>query len=132
MRISALTYVPRLGRRPVGVIGRFRVSVSIDGRHFRQVAHGRWRNVTAAKTVRFTLTSARYVRLTALSHAGGSSKAPYAAHAIKLLGKPSPSVIAPKPPGGLAEPAEHALQGASTYPPTRRWSAAGARRSGCR
>jgi galactose oxidase len=104
MRISGLTYVPRSGRRPVGVIGRFRVSVSMDGRHFRRVAHGRWRDVTAAKTVGFTVTSARYVRLTALSHAGGSSRAAYAVHAIKLLGKPSPSVIASKPPGTLTNP----------------------------
>ena len=104
MRISGLTYVPRLGRRPVGVIGGFRVSVSTDGRHFRQVAHGRWRNVTGAKTVGFAVATARYARLTALSHAGGSSKAAYEVHAIKLLGKPSATVIASKPPGSLTNP----------------------------
>ena len=63
--VSGLTYVPR---RPLGEIGRFRVTLSRDGRRFgRTVAYGRWQANATDKKVAWMPRVVRAVRLTVLS-----------------------------------------------------------------
>ncbi|WP_211357079.1 discoidin domain-containing protein [Nocardioides rubriscoriae] len=71
-RISGLTYLPRQDVSPDGTMGRYRVQVSDDGRSWSPpVASGTWADDRLVKTVRFAPVAARYVRLVALSEAGG-------------------------------------------------------------
>ncbi len=63
--VTGITYVPRAG---LGEIGRFRVSVSGDGRHFGSpVAYGRWQDNPTTKEVGWTPRLVRAVRVTVLS-----------------------------------------------------------------
>jgi galactose oxidase len=85
--VSGVVYEPRQGARPAGAIGRFEVSISLDGVHFgAPVATGTWADNTAAKTVGIFPEKARFVRLTALSDAAGGSVV--SAAAISLEGAP--------------------------------------------
>jgi len=63
--VSGLTYVPH-GHS--GVIGRFAITVSSDGRHFgRPVAYGRWQANANVKRVGWVPRDIRAVRVTMLS-----------------------------------------------------------------
>ena len=69
--VSGLSYLPRtVTSGSNGRIGSYTISKSTDGTTFTQVASGSWTDDANAKTVQFTVTSARYFRLTALSEAG--------------------------------------------------------------
>jgi alpha-L-fucosidase len=78
--IDTLTYLPRQDTATPwsfdtfvtdGNITAYRVSVSVDGEHFREVAHGDWPADHTPKRARFHPAHARYVRLEALAAAGG-------------------------------------------------------------
>lgn len=68
---TGLSYTPRQDASMNGTIGRFRVEVGWDGRSWTEVATGTWADDRATKTVTFPSRDARYVRLTALTEAGG-------------------------------------------------------------
>jgi alpha-L-fucosidase len=80
--IDTLTYLPRQDTETAWSFDRFvtegnitgyRVAVSVDGASFRQVARGSWAADHTLKRARFRATTARYVRLDALSAAGGGA-----------------------------------------------------------
>ena len=85
--ISGLQYLPRQDGNANGRIGRFAVRVSTDGAHWQLVARGTWADDATQQTAAFELTSARYVRLTALTEAGGRGPWTSAAE-LNLLGVP--------------------------------------------
>ena len=89
--VAALRYLPRpaAGGR-YGNIGRYQIHVSADGATWgTQVAAGQFADDSAEKVVSFPTRSARYVRLTALSEAGGRGPWSNAAE-INLLGHTDP------------------------------------------
>ena len=84
--VTGLSYLPRQGTTRNGTIGQYRVEVSTDGSTWgTPVASGTWPDTSAAKTVTFTGRTARYVRLTALTEAGGRGPWTSAAE-INVLG----------------------------------------------
>ncbi|MBW5481472.1 DUF1929 domain-containing protein [Streptomyces bambusae] len=85
--VSALVYQPR-SDGPNGRIGEYAISVSPDGTAFgAPVATGTLADDAGAKTLGFAPQGARFVRLTALTEAGG--RGPWASAAeINLLGDP--------------------------------------------
>jgi alpha-L-fucosidase len=81
-RLDTLTYLPRQDTVTdfafdefitEGDITGYRVSVSIDGAAFKEVAHGSWAADNTIKHARFRPARARYVRLEALSAVGGGA-----------------------------------------------------------
>jgi alpha-L-fucosidase len=79
-RLDTLAYLPRQDTVTdfsfdefitAGNITGYRVSVSVDGTTFKTVARGSWAGDHTLKQVRFRPATARYVRLEALSAAGG-------------------------------------------------------------
>ncbi|KAL8684668.1 MAG: hypothetical protein Q9224_006198 [Gallowayella concinna] len=67
----SLTYLPRQDGNRNGNIGQWRISLSTDNSEFR-LLNGTWKDDRSRKTVDFLLaTPARYVRLDALTEAGG-------------------------------------------------------------
>ncbi len=95
--VSALRYTP--GRRPLGRIGRYAVNVSLDGRTWQRVTHGRWADTARTKTATFAPVVAGRVRLSAMSGAGNRERVTSAAE-IDLLGMPRgyPPTSPPPPP----------------------------------
>ncbi|MEV8434894.1 discoidin domain-containing protein [Streptomyces chartreusis] len=85
--VSALVYRPRTGN-PNGRVGEYSISVSKDGQDWGSpVATGTLADDAAAKTLGFAPQGARFVRLTALTEAGG--RGPWASAAeLDLLGDP--------------------------------------------
>ncbi|MGW7438571.1 discoidin domain-containing protein [Streptomyces sp. NPDC054849] len=85
--VSALVYQPRAGGAN-GRIGEYSLSVSPDGQNWASpVATGTLADDGSAKTLGFAPQGARFVRLTALSEAGGRGPWTSAAE-IDLLGDP--------------------------------------------
>jgi galactose oxidase len=69
--VSALTYLPRQDTSSNGNIGRYSISVSMNGKNWgTPVVTGTWADDKSRKTAVFSTVSARYVRLTALTEAG--------------------------------------------------------------
>jgi galactose oxidase len=88
--VSALTYLPRQDKSSTGNIGRYSISVSMNGKNWgAPVVTGTWADDKSLKTAVFSTVSARYVRLTALTNAGGGGAYTSAA-AIGLLGGEPP------------------------------------------
>ncbi|MGW6983709.1 discoidin domain-containing protein [Streptomyces sp. NPDC054932] len=85
--VSALVYRPRADG-PNGRVGEYSISVSADGQNWASpVATGTLADDAGAKTLGFAPQGARFVRLTALSEAGG--RGPWSSAAeIDLLGDP--------------------------------------------
>ena len=69
--VTGLRYEPRRDGNPNGTIGRYEVSTSSNGATFTKVASGTWADNVDTKKVIFDQVTARYVRLTGLSEAGG-------------------------------------------------------------
>jgi galactose oxidase len=89
--VSGLSYLPRQDGSRNGTIGQYRVETSANGTAWGAPTTGAFADTTAAKTVAFDATIARYVRLTALTEAGG--RGPWASAAeINLLGRPDPTL----------------------------------------
>jgi galactose oxidase len=71
--VSELTYLPRQDTPSNGNIGRYSISVSMDGIHWAApVATGTWADDKSRKTAVFGSVSVRYVRLTAFTEAGNT------------------------------------------------------------
>src|SRR5215831_14270692 len=69
--VSGLTYLPRQDTSSNGNIGRYSISVSLDGINWgAQVTTGTWADDKSAKKAIFSSVSGRYVRLTAFTEAG--------------------------------------------------------------
>ncbi|MFI8340968.1 discoidin domain-containing protein [Streptomyces sp. NPDC085639] len=85
--VSALVYHPRTNG-PNGRVGEYSISLSTDGQNWASpVATGTLADDAGAKTLGFAPQGARFVRLTALSEAGG--RGPWSSAAeIDLLGDP--------------------------------------------
>ncbi|MFD3718936.1 discoidin domain-containing protein [Streptomyces sp. NPDC058674] len=90
--VSALVYQPRKDG-PNGRAGTYAVTASTDGATFgTPVATGTWRDDDTVKTATFTrAASARFIRLTVTSEAGGRGPWTSAAE-IRLSGPASPAV----------------------------------------
>ena len=84
--IAGLSYLPRSDGLKNGNIGRYSITVSIDGSTWSApVAVGTWADDTIEKTVTFSRVSARYIRLNALTEAG--NRGPWSSAAeINVLG----------------------------------------------
>lgn len=94
-QVAALTYLPRQDSSRNGTIGQYSVSTSTDGTKWSApIVTGTWADDKLLKTAEFASTSTRYIRLTALSEAGG--RGPWSSAAeIRVLGRP---VIGPALP----------------------------------
>ena len=89
--VSGLSYLPRQDGAGNGTIGQYRVETSSDGTTWGPAASGTFPDVATAQTVMFGSALARYVRLTALTEAGG--RGPWSSAAeINLLGRPNPTL----------------------------------------
>ncbi|HVK23114.1 MAG TPA: discoidin domain-containing protein [Actinokineospora sp.] len=96
-RVSGLAYTPRPGGGN-GTIGRYEIRLSVDGTTWGDpVSAGTAADDATVKTMSFAVSGARFVRLTALTEAGG--RGPWASGGeINLLGDPG----APVPSARLA------------------------------
>ena len=89
--IAGLAYLPRSDASKNGTIGKYSIFVSTDGVNWgTAVASGTWADDISEKMVPFSRTTARYVKLTALSEAGNRGQWSSAAE-INILGS-APSV----------------------------------------
>jgi galactose oxidase len=90
--VSGLAYLPRQDAGRNGTIGRYRVETSMNGTTWAPAAaSGAFADNQLAQTVTFTPHLARYVRLTALSEAGG--RGPWSSAAeINVLGRANPTL----------------------------------------
>jgi galactose oxidase len=87
--VSALTYLPRQDTSSNGNIGQYSISVSMNGKTWsKPVVTGTWADSKSLKTAVFSTVSARYVRLTALTEAGGRGPNTSAAEIGLLGGEP--------------------------------------------
>ncbi|MFC5056161.1 discoidin domain-containing protein [Saccharothrix xinjiangensis] len=90
-QLSGLVHTPRPGGGN-GAVGRYEIHVSTDGATWGDpVATGTAADDATAKTFDFATSTARYVRLTALTEAGGRGPWTSAAE-IRLLGAPAAPV----------------------------------------
>ncbi|WP_211293770.1 discoidin domain-containing protein [Lentzea kentuckyensis] len=105
-RVSGLVYTPRSDRKN-GRIGRYEIRLSSDGGTWgAPIVTGTMADDETVKTIGFAVSSARYVRLVALSEAG--DRGPWASAAeIDLLGDP-----------GLPPPAQGDPSVAGSWGPT--------------
>ncbi|MET8763521.1 discoidin domain-containing protein [Lentzea sp. NPDC004782] len=88
-RVSGLVYTPRADRAN-GRVGRYEIRLSTDGVTWGDpVVTGTLADDAGVKTIGFAVSSTRYVRLVALSEAGGRGSWASAAE-IDLLGDPGP------------------------------------------
>ena len=70
--ITGLSYQPRQDGNSNGNIGQHKIQLSTDGTNFGSpVVTGTWLDDSSTKTVPFAPTFARYVRITAITEAGG-------------------------------------------------------------
>ena len=71
--VNGLTYLPRQDGNPHGNIGQHQISLSTDGTNFGSpVAFGTWLDDSTMKTAAFETLPARYVRIQAITEAGGN------------------------------------------------------------
>jgi alpha-galactosidase len=73
--VDGVTYQPRLDASTTGTITEYRIEVSTDGSTFTKVTEGQWPDDKELKSVAFTATQARYVRVTAVAGDGGYASA---------------------------------------------------------
>jgi galactose oxidase len=69
--VKAFTYRPRQDGSSNGNIGQYQISLSPNNATWTMVSAGSFADDASLKTVSFTSASARYVRITALTEAGG-------------------------------------------------------------
>lgn len=83
---SKLTYLPRQTGGQNGIITNYKILTSLDGVTFNQIATGTWANDSTEKTVTFTPTLAKYVRLEVPQ--GGGTNGFASASEIKIFEAP--------------------------------------------
>ncbi len=74
-RVYGLTCQPPLDKARGGRITGYVISVSLDGKTFREIARGTWRSDTATKIAAWNGVEARYVRLQATATTGAGAAA---------------------------------------------------------
>ncbi|CAF1106882.1 unnamed protein product [Adineta steineri] len=89
--VHGLTYLPRNDGVEKGRIGHFKIECSKNGRAWDIVATGQWADDDTLKCTTFTPTTARFVRLTALTEAGNRCSYISAAE-INLLSAKAPAI----------------------------------------
>ncbi|MFN8569308.1 MAG: discoidin domain-containing protein [Kouleothrix sp.] len=105
--VTGLRYLPRPAPGSNGRIGQYEVYVSADGVTWgAAVASGSWADDASEKTVTFAAKSGRYVRLRALSEAGGRGAWTTAAEVTVLgsSGTAATSTPTPVPPTATSTP----------------------------
>lgn len=92
--ISAVTYLPRLDGNTSGRIGNYEVYVTNDTNNWGSaVATGTWGNTSILKEANFTPTTAKYIRLRALSEVnGGAHTAASEINVVKAVNTPVPAL----------------------------------------
>jgi hypothetical protein len=65
--LAGITYLPRQDGEVEGIVGQYRVSVSVDGTSFEKVADGSWRFDAGLRAASFRADGVRYVRFEAVS-----------------------------------------------------------------
>lgn len=73
--ISKLTYLPRQAGNYNGNITKYKISTSLDGKNFTEVASGSWANNRAMKTAEFKAIKAQYVKLEVIQGVNGLASA---------------------------------------------------------
>ena len=73
--ISKLTYLPRQAGNYNGNITKYKISTSLDGKNFTEVASGSWANNRAMKTAEFKASKAQYVKLEVIQGVNGYASA---------------------------------------------------------
>lgn len=101
--IQGLSYLPRQTPGNLqGNIGQHLIEVSVDGSNWSPVARGTWEDDQLLKVTNWRATTARYVRLTALTEAG--NRGPWAAAAeIQPLIQSTYSAPSPQSQGQWGE-----------------------------
>ncbi|KAK0117348.1 hypothetical protein ONS96_013179 [Cadophora gregata f. sp. sojae] len=97
-QVTGLTYLPRqdvaAGKPLNGNIGQYKIETSTDSNTWTFATHGTYKDDATLKTSNFPLTSARYVRITALTEAGNrgpwTSAAEFGISIIFNASTPSP------------------------------------------
>ena len=98
-QVNSLTYLPRQDGSRNGNIGRHTIQLSIDGQNFDPpVAIGTYLDDSVLKTTIFSTAPARFVRLTALTEAGGRGSWTSAAE-INIFSSTNPT----PPPTGVGQ-----------------------------
>ena len=93
--VHGLNYTPRQEEGMLnGNIGEHRIEISLDNQTWTEVATGSWQDDHTPKIDEWDSTTARYVRLTALSEAGGRGPWASAAEIRPMLKEPT----SPPPP----------------------------------
>ncbi|WP_440118785.1 NPCBM/NEW2 domain-containing protein [Paenibacillus sp. QZ-Y1] len=87
LTFNKLTYLPRQSEEN-GIITKYRILTSLDGVSFSEVATGTWAKDNTEKTVTFTPTLAKYVRLEVPQ--GGGTNGFASASEIKIFETPQP------------------------------------------
>ncbi|MCM3042093.1 M60 family metallopeptidase [Paenibacillus motobuensis] len=85
---SKLTYLPRQTGGENGIITNYKILTSLDGVTFTEIATGTWAKDKTEKTVTFTPTLAKYVRLEVPQ--GGGTNGYASASEIKIFEAPQP------------------------------------------
>ncbi|WP_058631645.1 endo-alpha-N-acetylgalactosaminidase family protein [Microbacterium oxydans] len=80
-QVDGISYLRR-GANQNGPIKGYEVAVSTDGQAYTPVASGEWKNVAEWQDVDFAETTARYIRVTALSSISGTQFAAVAEMAV--------------------------------------------------
>ncbi|CAF9932906.1 MAG: hypothetical protein HETSPECPRED_008480 [Heterodermia speciosa] len=89
--VSALTYLPRQDGNRNGNIGTYAVDVSVDNKTWQMsVASGNWIDDSVLKKANFAAQTAQYIRLRAITEAGGRGQWTSAAE-INVLPPAEPS-----------------------------------------
>lgn len=79
--LRGFTYLPDQGRWPSGIIFNYLLSVSEDGKDWKEVSKGEFSNIRnnpIRRTIEFQPVKARYWKFTALSTTDGNTVAGYA------------------------------------------------------
>ena len=98
-QVNSLTYLPRQDGSRNGNIGRHTIQLSTDGQNFGPpVAIGTYLDDSVLKTTIFSTAAARYVKLTALTEAGGRGPWTTAAE-INVFSSTNPT----PPPAGVGQ-----------------------------
>jgi len=84
--VNKLSYLPRQDKDWNGIITKFTIEVSSDGKVFTPVAQGTWKNDRSEKTATFSSHAARYVRLK-IDEANGSGTQYASAAEINIMRK---------------------------------------------
>lgn len=87
LTFNKLTYLPRQSQEN-GIITNYKILTSLDGVTFTEVATGTWAKNSTEKTVTFTPTLAKYVRLEVPQ--GGGTNGYASASEIKIFEAPQP------------------------------------------